>query len=422
MCLPVLESVKANSGESPISATTSAPDGAPPRRMIGICNNLGLLPSHFFPKSSSTGKDFEFSQYLNELSGHRERLTVMSGVSHPGVDGSHASDVSFLSAAPHPGSGGFKNSISLDQLVARHVGHLTRFPSMTLGVNASPGRKSLSWTESGVLIPCETRASEVYRKLFISGSQSDIEKQIHRLKLGQSIMDRLADQTSSLLRKVSSRDKDRIDQYMTSVREVENRLHQAEAWEKRPKPETSEKMPSDPSNANEYMAKTRLMYRMAKLAFETDSTRSISLLLDSTNSPAIRVDGARITDGYHNLSHHGKNPDKLRQLENIDQYHMVLLNEFLNDLAGVKEPGGSLLDHSLVLYGSNLGDANKHTTDNMPVLLAGGRVHHAGHLAFDRNNNYPLPKLYVTMLQSMGLELGKFASTSGTMRGIDIIS
>ena len=167
------------------------------------------------------------------------------------------------------------------------------------------------------------------------------------------------------------------------------------------------------------MEKTRLMYQMARLAFETDSTRSITLLLDSTNSPTIKVDGAKITDGYHNLSHHGKNEKKLTQLDAIDRSHMRLLGELFTDLKASQEGPSTLFENTAIIYGSNFGDANKHTTDNMPILVAGGRLQHGQHLAFDRDNNYPLPNLYVSLLQSMGLERDRFATSTGSMRGLE---
>ena len=161
-----------------------------PRRFLGICNNLGVLPGRFFPKE--TGRNFKLSPYLEELKAHRNDLTVFSGLSHPGVDGSHSSDVSFLTAAPHPASGGFRNSISLDQYIAGKIGHQTRFPSLTLGVNAKEGRRSLSWTDAGVLIPCENKITEVYKQLFLQGSKKEVNHQMRRLQLGQSIMDTVA--------------------------------------------------------------------------------------------------------------------------------------------------------------------------------------------------------------------------------------
>ena len=181
-------------------------------------------------------------------------------------------------------------------------------------------------------------------------------------------------------------------------------------------------MPTDPQSPSAYLDKARLMYQMAHLAFESDSTRSITLLLDSNNSPTIYVPGETISDGYHNLSHHGKNPDKLAQLESIDQSHMRLLNTFLDQLSESFEGRATLLDNTLVMYGSNFGDANKHTTTNMPVLVAGGRLRHGQHLAFDQKQNYPLPNLFVSMLQSMGIESDRFASSTGTMTGLDLMN
>ena len=159
---------------------------------------------------------------------------------------------------------------------------------------------------------------------------------------------------------------------------------------------------------------------MARLAFETDSTRSITLLLDSNNSPTIEVEGAEISDRYHSLSHHGKNEKKLAQLDAIDRTHMRLVGGLLDDLKASTEGTSTLLDNSLVVYGSNFGDASKHTTDNMPILVAGGALRHGKHLAFDRKNNYPLPNLFVSMLQSMGIETDQFASATGTMTGLDL--
>lgn len=412
LALPMLEAM------TPCVARADAsPERNPPRRrLMAICNNLGVLSDHFVPKAA--GPEYKLSRYLGELESHRNDFTVFSGVSHPGVDGSHSSDVSFLTAAPHPGSGGFRNTISLDQYIATRIGNQTRFPSMTLGVNAKEGRRSLSWTGGGVLIPCENSAAAVYQKLFLQGAPAEIEVQMRRLVLGRSIMDTLGEQSRALHRRLGASDRDRMEQFTTAVRDVEKRMADARAWEERPKPRVDTPIPTDPPDANAYMDKTKLMYQMARLAFETDSTRSISLLLDSNNSPTIRVDGATISDGYHNLSHHGKSEKKLKQLAAIDLAHMRLLSELLAELKGANDGDSRLLDQTMVLYGSNFGDANKHTTDNMPIVLAGGGFCHGSHLAFDQQKNYPLPNLYVSILQQMGFETDAFASATGTMRGL----
>ncbi len=392
--------------------------GEVPRRMLAICNNLGLLADGFFPAEAGSG--YTLSPYLERLAAHRRDFTVFSGVSHPSVDGSHSSDVCFLTAAPHPANGGFRNSISLDQFAADQIGHLTRFPTLTLGVNVDRGQRSLSWTGSGVLIPCEEKASNVYKQLFLQGTEEEVERQILKLRMGESIMDAVADHARDLQRQLGGRDRERLDQYMTGVRELERRLEMSRAWERRPKPEAPGPAPQDPEDARAYMEKVRLMYDIAVMAFETDSTRLITLMLDSVSSPAIDVDGIETTDGYHNLSHHSKNEKKLAQLKAIDAEHMKLLSNLLSNLKSREEGGGRLLDRCMVLYGSNFGDANKHTTNNMPMILAGGGFKHGQHLAFDTKRNYPVPNLYVSMLQRMGIEADQFASSTGAMRGLEM--
>jgi len=411
LALPLLDAM------TPAFARTAPP--TTPRRILSICNNLGLLPEKFFP--TTAGRGYALSPYLEQLREHRENFTVFSGVSHPDVDGGHPADNCFLTAAPRPGGGGFRNTISLDQLAAEQIGHLTRFPSLTLGVNTKQGQRSLSWTGSGVLIPCEEHASIVFKRLFLEGTPAEIAAQERRLKLGKSIMDSVAGQVSGLKRSVGERDRERLDQYFTGVRELEQRLEQTREWEHKPKPKVSVPVPEDPDDPSAYMDKVKVMYDLARLAFETDSTRMITLLLDSVSSPAIQVDGQAVSDGYHNLSHHGKNPTKLAQLERIDEEHMKLLNDLYSGLQASKEDGASLLERTMVLYGSNLGNANTHVTTNLPVILAGGGFRHGQHLVFDAEHNYPLPNLFVSMLQRANIQIEKFASSTGTMRGLEAL-
>lgn len=388
-----------------------------PRRMLAICNNLGLLSDHFFPKN--TGLGYQLSPYLEVLEQHRNDFTVFSGVSHPDVDGGHPADNCFLTAAPHPVSGGFRNTISLDQLMAEQIGYQTRFPSFTLGVNVQQGVRSLSWTESGVMIPSDESAAEVFKRMFFQGTAEETKEQVRKLELGQSILDTVAGQVNSLQRDLGSGDQERLDQYFTSVRDLEKRMESSKEWEYRPKPTVNAPVPLDPENPSEYMEKVRLMYQVSRLAFQTDSTRVISLLLDSVNSPAIVVNGETVSDGYHSLSHHGRSEEKLQQLEVIDKFHMKLLDELFTDLKSFEEDGEALLDRTMIMYGSNLGNANAHTTLNLPTLFAGGGFKHGQHLAFDTERNYPLPNLFVSMLQRMGIESDKFATSSGTMRGLE---
>ena len=410
LSLPFLDSMISRSSRaaSPVSA------GAAPRRMFGICNNLGLLPEHFFPQGN--GRDYTPSPYLKLLQEHRGDFTVFSGVSHPNVDGGHPSDISFLTAAPHPASSSFRNTISLDQHIAERIGTLTRFPSITLAVN---GGRGLSWTGTGVAIPPEQSAASVFKQLFLQGSPEEIEAQIRELDTGRSILDAVADQAKDLQRKVGTSDRNRLDQYFTSVRDLESRLQASRGWEHKPKPVVKVSEPVDPTSPAQYMAKVKLMYDLARLAFETDSTRSITLMLNSVGTPVLQIQGETITDSYHNLSHHGKAPDKLAQLKIVDEWQMKLLAGLFADLKSVREGDDTLLDRTMILYGSNLGDANAHSTTNMPTIFAGGGFKHGQHLEFDLKQNYPLPNLFVSMLQRMGIEENRFASSTGTMRGLD---
>lgn len=280
--------------------------------------------------------------------------------------------------------------------------------------------RSLSWTGTGVAIPPEDKAAAVFRQLFFQGSPDQVRNQLRQLDNGRSILDTVAAQARELQRGVTARDRDRLDQYFTSVRDLENRLQASRGWETRPKPVVQVAEPIDPANPSAYMEKVRIMYDLARLSFETDSTRAITLMLDGVSTPALDIPDVTISDGYHNLSHHGKSDKKRSELTVIDEWHMKLLAKLISDLKAVREAEDTLLDRTMVLYGSNFGDANAHTCFNLPTLLAGGGFKHGRHHAFNAANNYPLPNLYVSMLQRMGIESDKFASSTGTMRGLEL--
>ena len=416
LSLPLLDAMlppfaRAASGSSPLVP------GAKPRRMFGICNNLGLRPDLFFPKDS--GANYTPSPYLQLLQEHRQDFTVFSGASHPNVDGGHPSDISFLTAAPHPASSSFRNTISLDQHIAERIGMMTRFPSLTLAVNG--GGRGLSWTGTGVAIPPEQSAAEVFNQLFLQGTPEQVQAQIRKLDTGRSILDVVGEQAKDLQRNLGARDRSRLEQYFTSVRDLEHRLQESKGWETKPKPVVSVAPPVDPTNPAQYMAKMKAMYDLVRLSFETDSTRAVTLMLNSVGTPVITDSGETLTDSYHNLSHHGKADEKLSQLKIIDEQHMKLLSNLLRDLKAVREGEETLLDRTMVLYGSNFGDANAHSTTNMPTIFAGGGFRHGQHLSLDPATGiYPLPNLFVSMLQRMGFEEEKFASSTGTMKGLEL--
>jgi len=393
--------------------------GGKPRRMLAVCNNLGILPGEFFPKNS--GRDYVASPYLEHLQDHRNEFTSFEGVWHPDVDGGHPADICFLTAAPHPGRGGFRNTISLDQFMAERIGHLTRVPNLNLGVNAGRGSRTLSWSSTGVRLPVEESASEVFKRLFIQGTPEEAESQIRKLKIGQSILDSVGEQADDLRRELGPRDRGRLDQYFTSVRELEKRMAMSREWEKQPKPIVTAEAPVDPPGPSFYMEKTRLLYDIAQLAFETDTTRLITIMLDGVSTPALMIDGEKTTSDYHDLSHHGKSKSKLDQLKAIDTGHMKLLADLFTKLKSVSEEGEPLLDRSMILFGTNFGNANSHVCTNLPTLFAGGGFKHGQHIAYDTYRNYPLSNLFVSMLQRMGLESDRFATSTGTMRGLEMV-
>ncbi len=415
LSLPLLNAMLPVFGRAQQSSSPLAP-GAKPRRMFAAITNLGMLVDQFAP--SGTGRDYVASPYLKLLADHRNDFTVFTGVSLPSVSNSHSTEVCWLTGAPGSGSGSFKNTISLDQLVAERIGIQTRMPSLSLAVN---GNTTISYTRSGVAIPPEQSPSAVFKQLFVQGDQAEVEAQIQQLEVGRSIMDTISDQVKGLQRDVDAADRDRIDQYLTSVRDLENRLKVSQGWEKKPKPVVKASAPIDQTNSARFIEKVKQMMDLTRLVFETDSSRSVTLFISCTGTPVVESPlEVAITEGYHGLSHHGKSEAKLAQLRALDSAQLKALNAMLTGLKNVKEDGEPLLDRTMVLFGSNLSDGNSHVTKNLPVIFAGGGFKHGQHLVFDRERNYPLTNLHLSMLHRLGIEEDKFSSATGTMRGLEM--
>ena len=373
----------------------------------------GAAPAAFFPEK--TGKDYELSPYLEVLKDFRDDFTVISGLSHPDVGPSHDSNYSFLTGAPHPERrAGFKNTISLDQFAADLLHGQTRFASLPLACEGF----GLSWTRSGAPVPTESWPSSVFAKLFLEGRPDEVEAQARRLQDGQSILDSVREQAKDVRAALGARDREKLDEYFTSVRELEQRLAQSEEWAKKPKPKVDAKPPVNVPNPTDLIGKTRVWFDLIHLALQTDSTRLVTLqLLGTSGVPPI----PGVSLGHHDLSHHGKDPTKIAQLKKLETEKMKTLRDFLKKLKDTKEDGDTLLDRTMVFFSSNLGDASKHSVKNMPVLLAGGGFKHGQHLAFDPKSNPPLCNLYVSMLQRLGLEADKFGSSTGTLTGLETL-
>ncbi len=382
-----------------------------PRRMVCINTPLGLHPAFFFPEKS--GPDYKSSPYLELFKDFRDDFTVISGLSHPDVGPSHDSNLSFLTSAPHPERrAGFKNSISLDQFAADHLFGQTRFPTLTLSCEGA----GLSWTKSGAPVPTDDWPSSVFSKLFLEGGSEEVQAQARRLADGQSVLDAVRDQARKMTDRLNGGDREKLEEYFTSVRELEQRLALAQVWSKKPKPKVNAKPPVNIQNSADLVGKTRLWFDLIHLAIQTDSTRLITLQLLGTSSvPPI----PGVNQGHHDLSHHGQEPAKIAQLKTLELEKLRTLREFLRQLRTTKESGESLLDRTIVFFSSNLGDASKHSVKNLPIILAGGGFKHGQHLAFDENKNPPLSNLYVSMLQRLGIETDKFGSGHATLTGLE---
>ena len=396
-----------------VPSGTPAAENSPPRRMVCICTPLGLHAPNLFPQRA--GRDYALTPYLEVLREFRNDMTVISGLSHPEVGSSHDSIYSFLTAAPHPEiRGGFRNSVSLDQFAAAQIGGETRHPSLVLSCEGF----SLSWTRSGAIVPSETSPSRVFARLFLEGPPEEVQAQVRRLRDGQSILDTVQGRAKKMQPGLGARDRDKLDEYFTSVRELERNLARSEEWSRRPKPRVNARPPVDIANGADLVGKSRLMFDLIHLALQTDSTRLITLLLLGTSSVP-PINGVSL--GHHDLSHHGQDPGKIAQLRTIELEKMRTLRAFLAKLKETREQGATLLDRTTVFFSSNLGNASSHSARNLPVVLAGGGFRHGQHLGFDPKNPPPLSNLYVTMLQRLGLNADQFGSSTGTLRGLETV-
>lgn len=380
---------------------------AAPKRFVGVSLSLGLHLPNLVPEGS--GRDYKPSRYLRSLQDIREDFTVVSGSSHPGVTGGHSAESSIFSACPNSRGGTGRNTISLDQLLAKHLGHETRFPSLVLNTGNT---RSPSYTENGAMIPAESDPRKLFAKLFVEDSPEAKKREAELVRSGRSVMDLVGDEAKALRREVGAGDRDKLDSWFTSVRELEQRLEANEAWIKKPKPEVGER-PADPDRNNAADLQ-RAMLDIVFLALQSDSTRFVTLHCSSNSVSSIEGVGS----SYHSLSHHGKDEEKLENLAVVEQNMIDTWGGFLRRLKESEQKGGNLLDDTMVMLTSNLGNASSHDNRNMPVLFGGGGFRHGQHLAFDQKNNYPLPNLYLSALHQAGLPADAFATSSGEMDGL----
>jgi BMFP domain-containing protein YqiC len=387
-----------------------------PRRFVALNAALGFHGPNLFPEKE--GRDYSSTPYLKILDNFRSDFTLFSGLSHSNQQGTsgHASEMTWLTGVERPGLAGFKNTISIDQVMAQNIGASTRFPSLNLGTGG--GGQSISWDANGVSIPCQASPSKIYRELFVQGTEKEVEQQVNNLDRGKSILDVVLRDAKSLRSNVGQRDKEKLDQYFSSVRDLEVRLEQSKEWARKPKPAVSYQEPRDVQDRYDLLSRQRLMYDLMSLALKTDSTRVITFSLGAFNAVPTNIDGVK-TD-WHNLSHHGKDENKIDELEIIEKEEFSLFAKFLGDLKNHQENGSSLLTNTTVLFGSNLGNASSHDWRNLPIILAGGGYRHGSYVAHDAQDNTPLSNLFVPLAQGMGVEIEQFGkSTNSSLRGLE---
>ena len=406
VALPFLESL--TGPKHSFAADRSAES---PMRMVCIGLEYGLYPNDFFPQQ--TGRDYELPRLLSPLAAMKNDFTVFSDLDHPGITGGHQSTHTFLSgirsdqAKQYP-----EGNVTVDQRAAEFVGAETRYQSMQLGL----GGGGVSWTRNGVEIPTITRLKTMFDALFLETPQSKRKRQAGAFAVNRSILDVVGEDAAALKTRMSLGDSTKLDEYFTSIHEVEKRLEQSEAWLNKPKPKASYKLPAPlPTSFTEEVA---LFYDLMKLALQTDSTRVISMAIHGWTGDS-GLSG--VTKGYHDLSHHGRDESKLQQLGVIEQFHTSQLARFLDGLKRMQvSDDASMLDRTMVLMGSGLGNASSHSNRKLPLLLAGGGFQHGEHKAYPagRGRQTPACNLYLSMLQRFGVQTDRFGTSTGTLEGL----
>ncbi|MGV3483269.1 MAG: DUF1552 domain-containing protein [Planctomycetaceae bacterium] len=405
------------------SATDAEADSARAvkRRMVCIGNMLGFHPEAYWPAaaadSSPTGlkehRDFALGRTTAGLEAVRDQITLISGLHH-GTTGGHFAIHSFLSGVRQIDAKSMPNAnVTIDQYAADFISGQTRFPTLTIGSESGiHGGCQLSWTRTGTRVPPIPGPEQLFKLLFVDSSQQDKVAEADRFKLQGSILDLVRGDASRFERQLNKRDRDKLDEYLTSVRDVERRIGLRRNWIDVPKPEAPF---AAPKNRN-MVEDLPLLYDLIALALQTDSTRIATLEIGGDFNPRdLGVNG-----DYHALSHHGQLESSIEALVTLETYQIDQFARFIEKLSAIQDDEQPLIDSTAVLFGSGMGNANSHTNTNLPVVLAGGGFEHGRLLAFDDRSPHrpPLTNLFVSMLQKFGIETDQFATSTGTLRGL----
>ena len=378
-----------------------------PQRLMIIGLPLGIHKEALVP--TEAGKNYKTTEYLAHIEKFRNHFTIISGTDHPGIGGGHSAQPRLFTGQPS----NKKNVRSLDQYVAGIVGKNTRYDSLVL----SAGANDFSWTDGGSMVPPEKKMTKVFSKLFVDENASSKDRVLANINKGKSIMDFVLNDAKSLAPHMSKSDQNKLEEYYESVRATEKQLAKAESWVHKPKPVV--KVPNNfksDTQGSLLGQNFREVCDMTHLAFQTDSTRVVSC--GYFRQGEVTVPGVK--SPYHSLSHHGKDPENLRQLKEIEGMFFKELNMLLTKLKNSKEGNGTMLDNTTIIISSNLGNGNNHSTRDLPVLVAGGRFKHGQHLAF-KEDEQPLSNLFLSVLHQMGIKDKSFGMSNGLLEGFDLV-
>ena len=407
LALPALESIGLHKVQGGTGIRTA---GGAPKRLVCIGNSFGFYVSHFFPEDA--GLIQAPPKALLPVQRHLDQLTVFSHLDH-GIKGGHYAVHSFLSGVKQSQSASMPaGNLTLDQRAAEAIGSQTRFPSLVIGSeNGLHGGCQMSWTRTGVRVPPIEGPRDLFRKLFIADETKNQKNLLDQFHLRQSILDSSLEGARDLGKRINGRDRDKLDEYFTSVREVEIKIQQQRKWHSVPKPKPSI---AEPENRN-LAEDIPLLYQLIGLALETDSTRITSFEMAGAQF-STRLLG--LDSGYHSYSHHGKKQENIDALLTLETYQMECFAKFLDQLKESKSPhDSSLLDDTTILFGSGMGNGNAHTNYDLPILMAGRGYQTASHYAMpdSKNKRVPLSNLYLSILNQLGVEDDSFAHSTGTL-------
>lgn len=377
--------------------------GVSARRFVAIGNLLGFQRKQLFPETA--GKGFESTKLLEPLEPLRNQMTLYRGLNH-GLKGGHFAVHTFLSGVLHHEA---KNrpdgNVTVDQFIADSIGNQTRFASLTVGSeDGIHGGCQLAWTRSGIRVAPITGPSALFEKLFVEDSLRQREKQKIANGLQASILDSMVDEAKALSIQINREDNEKLDQYLSSVRDVEKRLQAKSKWVDQPKPKATLERPADRNTVHDLP----LLYEMIALALQTDSTRVATLEIGGSFLPQ----DLGIDKSYHGLSHHGNDEQAIADLVKLEHYQIEHFSKFLMRLAEINDGERSLLDSTAVLFGSGIADANSHTNDDLPIILAGGGY---GSGEFKHlTKRVPLCNLFLDVIQRFGIPAESFGTSTST--------